>query len=66
MCRISADDGRPVFSIPERDDQNLLFARSLKTQGSKPSEVEAKSPQDESKTPEAEVKTQIHNHTFQL
>ncbi len=58
VCRISADDGRPVFSIPERDDQNLLFARSLKTQGSKSSEVEAKSPQDESKTPEAEVKTQ--------
>ncbi|MBO5730869.1 MAG: hypothetical protein J6R67_06715 [Treponema sp.] len=58
VCRISADDGRPVFSIPERDDQNLLFARSLKTQGSKASEGEAKSPQDEAKTPEAEVKPQ--------
>ena len=58
VCRISADDGRPVLSIPERDDQNLLFARSLKTQGSKASEGEAKSPQDEAKIPEAEVKPQ--------
>lgn len=56
VCRISPDDGRPVFSIPERKDQNLLFARSLKTQGAKPAEGEAKAPQDEAKTPEATEK----------
>lgn len=57
VCRISADDGRPVFSIPERDDQNLLFARSLKTQGAKPAEGEARAPQDEAKNSEASEKT---------
>lgn len=57
VCRISPDDGRPVFSIPERDDQNLLFARSLKAQGAKQPEGEAKA-QDKAKSPEAEGKTQ--------
>ena len=54
VCRISDDDGRPIFSIPERDDQNLLFARSLKahgatsgaTLGAKNPEAEAKAPED--------------------
>ena len=54
VCRISDDDGRPIFSIPERDDQNLLFARSLKahgttagaTPGTKNPEAEAKAPED--------------------
>lgn len=30
VCRISPEDGRPVFSVEEREDQNLLFARSIK------------------------------------
>lgn len=35
VCRISAEDGRPIFSVPERDDQNLLFARSIKAHAAK-------------------------------
>lgn len=46
VCRISPDDGRPVFSIPERDDQNLLFARSIKAHhGAKHSDAEATAPE---------------------
>lgn len=50
VCRISDDDGRPIFSIPERDDQNLLFARSLKAHGAalgaKNLEAKAKAPEN--------------------
>ena len=54
VCRISDDDGRPILSIPERDDQNLLFARSLKAHGAasgaalgaKNLEAEAKAPEN--------------------
>lgn len=35
VCRISTEDGRPIFSIAERDDQNLLFARSIKAHAAK-------------------------------
>ena len=35
VCRISPDDGRPIFSVEERDDQNLLFARSIKALAAK-------------------------------
>lgn len=38
VCRISPDDGRPVFSVEERDDQNLLFARSIKALAAKSTE----------------------------
>jgi len=30
IFRISADDGKPVFSVPERSDQNKLFADEIK------------------------------------
>lgn len=35
VCRISPDDGRPIFSVAEREDQNLLFARSIKALAAK-------------------------------
>lgn len=38
VCRISPDDGRPVFSVEEREDQNLLFARSIKALSAKSTE----------------------------
>ncbi len=30
IYRISPDDGKPLFSVPERNDQNKLFAESIK------------------------------------
>lgn len=30
IYRISPDDGKPLFSVPERNDQNKLFADSIK------------------------------------
>lgn len=30
IFRISADDGKPVFSVPERSDQNKLFAEEIR------------------------------------
>lgn len=38
VCRISPEDGRPVFSVEEREDQNLLFARSIKALAAKGTE----------------------------
>lgn len=38
VCRISPDDGRPVFSVEEREDQNMLFARSIKALSAKSTE----------------------------
>lgn len=35
VCRISDEDDRPIFSVEERDDQNLLFARSIKAMAAK-------------------------------
>ena len=30
VFRISPDDGKPMFSVPERSDQNKLFAEAVK------------------------------------
>lgn len=39
VCRISAEDDRPIFSVEEREDQNLLFARSIKAMAAKGQEA---------------------------
>ena len=31
VCRISEEDGKPLFSVPERHDQNKLFADAIRT-----------------------------------
>ena len=31
VCRISEEDGKPLFSVPERHDQNKLFAEAIRT-----------------------------------
>lgn len=30
IYRISKEDGKPAFSVPERTDQNKLFAEAIK------------------------------------
>jgi hypothetical protein len=30
IYRISEEDGKPIFSVPERSDQNKVFAEAIK------------------------------------